>query len=88
MLGCTLRELGSRLPAEEFFLWWAYYLIEPWGFHANDWHAGVVASSVANFSGHIKRPVQPQQFMRDLSAIRVAQGNAEEQFNQLRRVLN
>ena len=31
VFGCTLSELSSRITAEEFLVWQAYYSREPWG---------------------------------------------------------
>lgn len=50
-LGCTLHELGERMTAEEFGLWMALYLVDPWGEQRADLRAAIVASTVANYAG-------------------------------------
>lgn len=44
----------------------AFYSLEPWGTEAEDFRAGVVASTIANANRDPKqrsRPYQPQDFM-------------------------
>tara|TARA_R100000306_G_scaffold62558_2_gene73376 strand:- start:35690 stop:35920 length:231 start_codon:yes stop_codon:yes gene_type:complete len=50
--GCSLRDLGRRIPAEEWPLWVAYYYIEPFGFEMHDnmtaRQTSIIASGLAN----------------------------------------
>lgn len=64
-LGMTLGELGERMTAQEFDLWWAYHQQVPIGEIREDLHAGIVASTVANMAGKMLKGqnVGPGQFM-------------------------
>jgi hypothetical protein len=62
----TLGELGERMSGQEFDLWLAYHREAPLGVERADLHAGVVASTVANFAGkQIKdgHSMKPADFM-------------------------
>jgi hypothetical protein len=61
--GRSVEEWQSAMTGEEFSEWCAFYALEPWGWEAQNWRMGVVASTVANFSGHIKKPVKPSDFL-------------------------
>lgn len=46
--------------------WMAYYSIEPWGYHFDNWRSGMVASQIAN--PHRKKgakPFKPSDFWLD-----------------------
>lgn len=88
LFGCSLSELGERLPASEFYLWWAYYQLEPWGFHASDYLAGVQSSTFANFSGNAKKQLNPSDFMVDMTRIRKQVKTVEQEIRTLQMVLN
>lgn len=47
------------MPEREFLEWQAYYRIEPFGEERADLRAGVVAATVANTSGTVKRGQRP-----------------------------
>jgi len=47
-LGCTIMELKSRMTVLEFREWCAYYAVEPWGFFADHFNAGLIASTIDN----------------------------------------
>lgn len=62
----TLAELGERMSAQEFSLWMHYHARCPIGVIRDDLHAGIVASTVANFAGKVMkegRSVTPADFM-------------------------
>jgi hypothetical protein len=63
LLGRTVEELQHQITSAEFEDWCAFYALEPWGWEAQNWRMGVVASTVANYSGNIKKPVKPSDFM-------------------------
>ena len=63
LLGRTVEELQHQMTSAEFDDWCSFYALEPWGWEAQNWRMGVVASTVANFSGHIKKPVKPSDFL-------------------------
>lgn len=48
MFGCSVEELGQRISAHEFGLWWALYLQEPWAEARTDIAAGMIAATLAN----------------------------------------
>lgn len=58
-----MEELQRRMSSAEFTQWGSYYALEPWGWDAQNWRMGVVASTVANYSGNIKKPVKPSDFI-------------------------
>lgn len=65
-LGMTLGELEQRMSAEEFDLWMAYHAQFPIGEMCADFHAGVVASTIANMAGKALKEgklVTPAEFM-------------------------
>lgn len=41
------------LTAEEMGKWQAFYLLEPWGYKAENRRSGVVTATLANFIGHL-----------------------------------
>lgn len=54
--------ISSRELAE----WAAFYRMEPWGAEAQDWRAGLIASTIANANRDPRRrrvPYQPSDFM-------------------------
>lgn len=64
-LGMTLAQLGE-MSAAEFDLWAAFHQQYPIGQERADLHAGIVASTVANFSGRQLREgesLAPADFM-------------------------
>lgn len=64
-MGCPhpdylLEFLSSRQLAE----WWEYYGMEPFGWVADNWRAGLVASTIANVNrGKSRRAFKPTDFM-------------------------
>lgn len=67
-LGMTLGELGERMSSEEFDLWMAYHAQFPIGEMRADFHAGVVAATIANMAGKRLpdgRSAAPTEFMPD-----------------------
>ena len=59
----TVRELGERMDSYEFREWMEYADLEPFGPEVDDWHAGIIASTVAN-SQRVRGPAyKPQDFM-------------------------
>ena len=63
LLGCTVAEAQQRLSSAEFVDWCAFYAIEPWGYEADTWRMAVIASTQANYSGRVKKPLKPSDFM-------------------------
>jgi hypothetical protein len=64
-MGMPVGELLARMPEREFLEWMAFYRIEPWGDERADLRAGVIASTVANVSGTVRkgqRPYRPGDF--------------------------
>ena len=53
-LGCSLCELPTRMTSAEFGLWFTRWLTQPWGDRRADIHAGIVASTVSNWSGRTR----------------------------------
>jgi len=64
-LGMTLGELGERMSAQEFDLWWARHQRVPLGEIRADLHAGIVACTVANMAGKVLKGqnLPPSEFM-------------------------
>lgn len=63
LLGRTVDECRADLTSAEFVDWCAFYSMEPWGFHADAWRMGVIAATTANYSGRVKRPLKPSDFL-------------------------
>jgi hypothetical protein len=62
-LGRTVPEARASMSSAEFVDWCAFYSLEPWGFHADTWRMGVIAATTANYSGNVKTPLKPADFM-------------------------
>jgi hypothetical protein len=54
-MGCTVLELKQRMTHLEFRAWCAYYAKEPFGFFAQHFHAGLIASTIDNCRQTYKR---------------------------------
>jgi hypothetical protein len=63
LLGRTVAEVQAAMSSAEFIDWCAFYQIEPWGYEIANWRMGVMGSTVANYSGRLKKPVKPSDFM-------------------------
>lgn len=63
LLGRTVDELQRSMSSAEFVDWCAFYEIEPWGYEAENWRMGVVAATVANYSGNVKKPLKVSDFL-------------------------
>jgi hypothetical protein len=63
LLGCTVEDVQRRMSSAEFVQWCAFYALEPWGSRADNWRMSVIAATVANYSGHVKKPVRPSDFL-------------------------
>ncbi len=63
LFGCPLGELFRKMSPQEFALWVAFYKLEPWGYNADNYHAALVAATVANHSGLHTEPFAPRAFM-------------------------
>jgi hypothetical protein len=63
-LGGTVEELQERMSSAEFTYWLAFYEKEPWGFEMENFHAGVIASTVVNMAPRKKgaSPLKPSDF--------------------------
>lgn len=56
--------LLPNLTSAQFAEWEAFFSLEPWGFEMDNFRAGIVASTVANFSQASKRhDFAPRDFM-------------------------
>ena len=66
-LGRTLDELEQTISAQEFGMWAALNAEDPWDYSRADVNAGVIASTVANYAGKIRKehsaPASPIDFM-------------------------
>jgi len=63
LFGCTVEDVQRRMSSAEFVQWCAFYSLEPWGWHSDNWRMSVVAATVANYSGHVKKAVKPSDFL-------------------------
>ena len=63
LLGRTVEELQRAMTGAEFADWCAFYQFEPWGFEAANWRMGVQAAVTANYSGRVKKPLKPSDFL-------------------------
>jgi hypothetical protein len=52
------------MSSVEFIEWIAYYRLEPWGYEADNWRAGMIASVIANANRKKgKKAYKPTDFM-------------------------
>ncbi len=63
LLGMSVARAQEEITSAEFVDWCAFYSLEPWGCEVEHWRMGVLASTVANFSGHAKKHVKPRDFI-------------------------
>ena len=63
LLSCTVAEARLRISSAEFVDWCAFYSLEPWGYEADTWRMAVLASTTANYSGRVKKPLKPSDFI-------------------------
>jgi hypothetical protein len=63
LIGRTVAEAQQCMSSAEFVDWCAFYQLEPWGYHADAWRMSVVAATVANYSGRVKKAVKPSDFL-------------------------
>lgn len=63
LLGRTVEELQASITGEEFANWCAFYSLEPWGYWADTWRMAVIATTTANYSGNIRKPVEIADFI-------------------------
>ena len=69
-MGRTLEELRRSMSSSEFSLWLEMYQDDQWGEDRDDLRAGIIASTIANFAGKMRKdaqPLQPSDFMPNLS---------------------
>lgn len=66
-LGRTLGELCETMSSEEFSLWLLMYQEEPWDDSRADLNTGIIASTIANYAGKMRKenaePARPIDFM-------------------------
>lgn len=58
-MGCTPRELGQRMTAAEFHLFCGLREIRPWGGELDEFLAGSVCATVANYAGKTRKAEAP-----------------------------
>lgn len=62
--GCSISEMGQRIPAHEWPYFLAFYDMEPWGYEADNYHAAMISSTVANMSGQkLKNPCKISDYL-------------------------
>lgn len=66
-MGRTLKELREVMDAQEFGLWAALYEIDPWDHERTDVQTGIIAATIANYAGKMRKkgikPALPADFM-------------------------
>lgn len=81
-LGRTLNELGQTMSSEEFELWVALYQDEPWDETRADLRAGIIASTISNWAGMMRKeglpPASPADYMPFLKLGEVESDGPEE----------
>lgn len=67
VLGKTVRQLLAEIDSEELTEWIAFERIEPFGSPMDDFRAGQVCATVANYAGKVRNneaaAAQPGDFM-------------------------
>lgn len=80
-LGRTVDELLDSITAEEFDAWRLYYNHEPFGFEREDYHAALVAMTVANMAGKsLKGSASITEFMHNHGNVDEEELSEEQQF--------
>jgi len=69
-LGRTVAELEQTLGSGELTEWQAYYRFEPFGSNRDNYHAGIIAATIANYSGKIKVAKQVHDFMLEPESVK------------------
>lgn len=80
-----MEELQQRITAEEFVEWAAFYELEPWGFHADNWRMSVIASTTANYSGNVRKALKPSDFLPSRSKKHPERRQTPEEMQQVLR---
>lgn len=64
-MGWSIRELNEKVSSAELVDWMAYSVEEPFGYPFFAWHAGVIASTVANVAPRKRgtKPLKPSDFI-------------------------
>lgn len=66
-MGRTLGELCETMTSAEWGLWLEMYQTDPWDMSREDWNAGLVAATIANYAGRMRDsdsgPAKPGDFM-------------------------
>lgn len=69
-MGKTVRQLLAEIDSEELTEWIAFERLEPFGSHMDDFRAGQVCATVANYAGKVRNEdaaaAQPGDFMPSL----------------------
>jgi len=61
-----LSEIRS-LPGEEFEAWQLFYMIEPWGWHDNEYRTGATLAMLNNVNAAKKKDIKKEaDYMRDM----------------------
>jgi len=64
-LGSTLQELNQRMSSAEFSLWLAFHQLQPRGVERDNFHAAIIASTVANTHAPKGKTFKIQDFMHE-----------------------
>lgn len=62
-MGRTIGELEAALTPREFAEWAAFDRLEPIGGRRGDWHAALVATTIANVNRGKRRPWRLDEFL-------------------------
>jgi hypothetical protein len=54
--GCSIAHIDKTVPSSDLTVFQALWEMEPWGYSVDNYHAGLIASTVAKFSGNAKEP--------------------------------
>ena len=52
----------AQLSVADLFEWWYHYQDEPFGWDMDNFRSGMIAATVANYSGACKKAVAPSDF--------------------------
>ena len=90
-MGCTVKELLSRIDARELSEWEAYYKIEPFGQQVSNFTVATVAAVVANANRSQKKRTKafsPDDFMVKFRKKRQSVDDMKKVMTQIARVNN
>jgi len=71
------------LPYPEFRAWQIYYLLEPWGWHNDEYYAALNLAMLYNINRGKAKVKEPKEFMRDMQGELLKQLKSERDITEM-----